>query len=369
MILYQGLVSSPASWARVGRGYLGGLIELGAEVAAVSTRGFRYDPEFLLPEGLRQISVAQARRGDPPAIGLGFLHPPNLERLIGRFKANLFVWEADRLPSSWIEPLNRDTDVTLVPSQFTKRAMMTSGVLADKIAVVPYGYQRQHLSNRNTDHPRDNFTYLSIAAPHWRKGIRELLLAYRAAFTSRDDVLLMIKSTYDPGRARRRFPFEIPSWTELLARCGFDDKHAPAVELNLETLTDDQEVIALYDRADVYVAPTWGESFGLALLDALATATPVIATGWSAHTEFMPAGPDLIPYQLTEARGEIYESARGAHVAIPDVEALARRMRWHFDHPVQSQELGRTAQDAVAHLTWTAASQHLLGVLRASVVS
>ena len=369
MILYQGLLSSPASWARVGRGYLGALIEMGVEVAAVSARGFRYDPNFPLPTGLRQVSVDQARRDDPPEIGLGFLHPPNLGRLLGRFKANLCVCEADRVPASWIEPLNRDTDVVLVPSQFTKRAMMTCGVCEDRILVVPYGYQPQHVSNRKANRSAAHFTYLSIAAPHWRKGVRELLLAYREAFTSKDDVLLVIKSTYDPGQARRRFPFEIPSWAELLARCGLNDPQAPAVELNLETLVDDQEVMALYDRADVYVAPTWGESFGLALLDALATATPVIATGWSAHTEFVPAGLDLIPYQLTKADDKLYEPARGAQAAIPKVLALAQRMRWHRDHPAQSQRLGKDAQAAVTHLTWTSATKQLLRDLRASMVS
>ena len=51
MILYQGLLASPASWARVGREYIHAFIELGEEVAAVSIRGFLYEPEFDLPPG------------------------------------------------------------------------------------------------------------------------------------------------------------------------------------------------------------------------------------------------------------------------------------------------------------------------------
>jgi len=356
-ILYQGLLASTASWACVGRGLLTALIELGADVRAISARGFRFDPYYPLPDELRVVSVRDAHRDAIPDVGLGFLHPPNLARLLGRKKFNQFSWEADRIPPAWIEPLRGGADLILVPSQFTCRALVDSGLEADRVAVLRHGFDPRLVKQRRVA-SGGPLTFLSVAAPHWRKGVRELCQAFRAAFTRQDSVLLHIKTTYDPANSRRRFAFEIPSWQELFAECGLDDRSAPRVKLDMETLTDAGQM-EIYSRAHVYVAPTWGESFGLAILEAMASGLPVIATGWSGHTEFFEAGADGVPYDLRPGGDALYEAAPGARIAVPHVATLADRMRWHADHPLESAELGQRGQATISHLTWHNAARRL----------
>ena len=364
MILYQGLLSSPASWARVGRGYLSGLLRAGVDVAAIVTRGFRYHPEFPLPWGLPILSVSDSHQLPIPEIGLGFLHPPHLKRLLGSYKANLFVWESNLLPPDWIDWLDEGVDLVIVPSSFSRSALISSGFSTSKIAIVPYGYAAQWLQPKPLAAKAKSrpFTFLTVAAPHWRKGIRELCLAYAAAFSASDDVRLRIKSTYDPANSKRHFPFEIPSWDQLLQDCGLKQSVSPCVELIVETRTD-ANMAELYREADVYLGVSWGESFGLAILDAMAMGMPVIVNGWGGHLDFAGKHGDLVDYDLQLRDDGLYEPVEGALVAVPRVDLLGERLRWHYDHPESSREWGQRARQAVASMTWDAATGQLLEAL------
>ena len=360
-ILYQGLLASPASWAYVGRGLLTALIELGADVKAISARGFRFDPSFRLPEGLQVVSVRDAHCAATPDVGLGFFHPPNLDRMLGHKKFNLFSWEADRVPPEWINPMREGADFILVPSKFTRQSLVDSGLETERVVVLAHGFDPRFVDQRRPledGHVR----FLSVAAPHWRKGVRELCQAYRAAFTCQDNVLLHIKTTYDPVHSRRTFPFEISSWNDLLVESGLLDPLAPRVKLDVETLSDACQM-EIYRQAHVYVAPTWGESFGLAILEALAHGVPVIATEWSGHVEHFCDGVDWLPYDLRPGENVLYADAPGAHVAIPDVPTLAARMRWHYEFRTASKEMGRRGQAAVSHLTWQNAARQCMQII------
>lgn len=361
-ILYQGLLRSPASWARVGRGYLGGFGTLGHQVSAVSTRGFRHDPDFPLPRGIQEVSAREAHSGPRPDFGLGFLHPPHLERLIGRRRANLFVWESDRAPPQWIRPLREHTDLVLVPSEFGRQTLENSGLPREQIAVVPYG----HDVAMNVPRPprQSAFVFLLVLSPHRRKGVSEALTAFAKAFRAGDPVLLLIKSTYDPGTSKRRFPFEIPSWKTALSEAGLLESGAPRWELDLSTRSD-EDTLNLFRRADVYLNPSWGEAFGLAVLEAMACGTPAITTGWSGPLDFFPESEDLLDFDLVEAGEEaLYEPVEGARVARPRVEALTDRLRWHFENSRASRELGQVARKHVQSWTWTNAAKRLLDRLQ-----
>ncbi len=367
MILYQGLLRSTASWARVGRGYLKALIELNARgeidlpLAAVASRGFRYDSEFPLPDGLELRRAAEVARAAPPEIGLGFVHPPDVNRLVGKRRANLFVWESDRVPSEWIEPL-ATLDAVIVPSDFVRRALVASGLAAECAIVVPYGHDIPSFGGAAPSRDDASFRFLSIAAPHFRKGVTELARAYRAAFRATDPVVLTIKSAYDPARTRKRRPFEIPGWERILEDAGLRAPGAPRVELSIGECTDDA-IPSLYAGADVIVAPSWGEGFGLVMLEGLASGKPVIATAWGGSEEFLPPGDDLLPYRLEPAGDRLYAATPEARVARPDTRALTERMRWHFDHREESRECGKRGLRAAAPWTWERAARRLLEAL------
>lgn len=360
MILYQGLLASAASWARVGRGFVTSLLDLGLDVQAVRVRGFRFDDTFELPAKLRLWSGQEARELPEPHVGLGFLHPPNLHRLLGAWRTNWFVWEANRCPMQWIEALRDGTDRIFVASNFN-RELFAEHVPPEQTVVVRFGYDPawvERVDAAKELQVSEPFTFLCVAAPHWRKGVLQLLEAFREAFADSDAVRLVIKTTYDPGDSRRQFDFEIPSWQTLLQ--GTNLAANPLVKIIEETYPEDR-MADLYADADVYVGPSWGEAFGLALLDAAACGLPVITTGWGGATDFLPSSPDLVPFELRDAGTDgVYEPTPGAQVAVPDVAALATRMRAHFDNPESSRRDGQLLRQHVAGWTWRAAAEQLL---------
>ena len=76
--------------------------------------------------------------------------------------------------------------------------------------------------------------------------------------------------------------------------------------------------------------------------------------------EFFPGGADVLPYRLQDDGRGLYEPVPGARVAVPDVEALAGRLRWHREHAEESRRMGEAAREAVAGLTWLHGAKRLL---------
>lgn len=102
----------------------------------------------------------------------------------------------------------------------------------------------------------------------------------------------------------------------------------------------EQELSELYQRADVFVLPSWYEGYGMAFTEAMAHSLPVVATHGGAIPSTVPASAGLLVPPgdvdaLAEALGRLLNDpelratfARGAreHVrALPSWEAVSRQ--------------------------------------------
>lgn len=95
----------------------------------------------------------------------------------------------------------------------------------------------------------------------------------------------------------------------------------------------DSEVADLYldERITLLAAPTRGEGFGLPILEAAASGLPVVATGWSGHTDFMASKhtKGQLDYRLVDVHpsrvdGKIF--VKGARWAEPSEADFKRRV-------------------------------------------
>lgn len=98
----------------------------------------------------------------------------------------------------------------------------------------------------------------------------------------------------------------------------------------------------LYRNADILVNPSLSESFGMSLIEALACATPVIATRTGGMTE-------------------IVEKTGGAVLAEPDdVASLADALATLINNPEKRKALGQTGREKVAELfSWDSVTGQL----------
>jgi glycosyltransferase involved in cell wall biosynthesis len=199
------------------------------------------------------------------------------------------------------------------------------------------------------------YTFLSVFEWGERKAPETLLRAYFSAFTHKDDVLLLLKVlNRDPG---------VNVQAQIAALNLPQDSPPVALLYNQELAT--HQMGSLYRSADCFITPTRGEGWGLPILEAMACGLPVIATDWSAHTDFV-RDDNAYPVRVAElipakAKCPYYEGFRWAQ---PDEEHMAHLMRYVYEHQEEAASKGQlAAEESLTRWTWQQAARRIKGRL------
>ncbi len=328
-----------------------------ARVSAGSSRGYLYDLDFPLHA---QVEAA-IRRSRIEGWDLALVYPGNFSRLRSVRRAGILIWEGDRFPEHWARSACEHLDVAFVPSEFTLEAAVASGIPPAMLRVAPFGVDgdvyrpdgpAMRLSSRRT------FTFLAVAAPHIRKGLAELIDAFGSAFAPGDDVDLVIKCPPSVRSARRSWEYAGVESFIGRERCG-----------QIRVLTgslDESSMASLYRAADVYVQPSFGESFGLAPLEALACGRPIIATGWGGALTFLDRSNSwLVDYDLIDACSFAYDWSGDEKVqmARPRRESLAGALADSYRDGTARRKKGAAAIKTARRFTWKRCAQTILEAL------
>jgi glycosyltransferase involved in cell wall biosynthesis len=117
----------------------------------------------------------------------------------------------------------------------------------------------------------------------------------------------------------------------------------------------------LYSACNCLVHPYRGEGFGLPVLEGMASGLPVVVTAGGATDDF---ATDQYSYRIPSKRESIGDNLDGIALAgtgwllEPDVEALAARMRWVFEHQNEARQMGeRGGEYARKEWNWEKAAQ------------
>ena len=242
------------------------------------------------------------------------------------------MWETDSLPRHWVALLDL-ADLLVVPCSFNAEVIAASRVRTP-VAVVPHAAPQQLPDGISTDHlsiPQDTFVFYTIAMWTERKAVYKTVEAFLRAFTARDGVTLVIKTSqrdYTRELSQRRGLAREGTTAHSLARLLAGHEDPPSVKLITRDLTD-TELAALHVRGDCYVSLCHSEGWGLGAFDAAAYGKPVVTTRYGGHLDYLAGSPYLVDYELVRVvdRAGVMSYSRDQRWAEPDVEHGAALLR------------------------------------------
>jgi len=313
-----------------------------------------------------ELADALARADEPADAVLRLLYPPRVTDMGGALNVlSCYGWEESLLPAEAVNGFNRQLDLITSMSSYVTRVLQDNGV---DVPVVTVGLGVDHVLRTPVDAAAlpvslpgsaGTLKLLHLSSCFPRKGVDVLLEAYAQAFTAADDVVLLLKTFPNPHHDIEQ---ELVDWRA---------RHpaAPAVELINQDVSEGA-VRALYDWADVLVAPSRGEGFGLPLAEAMLHDCAVVTTGHGGQRDFCtPATSWLIDYRFVRARthmqlsGSLWAEPDAGHLArlLGDFLQARREGRWEaFTHGRRT----RAARLIREQYTWDAVAERTRAALR-----
>jgi glycosyltransferase involved in cell wall biosynthesis len=236
------------------------------------------------------------------------------------------VVETDKCNPKWIDAVNA-MDLVIVPSQFCKNTLLASGEVKTEVIVIPESYfdEACQPNNIELDNITTDFNFLvfgqitGLNPENDRKNLFYTVKWIAEAFAGCQNVGVIIKTNLGRNTTIDRTGTQ-KMLTDLVAQVA--KPSGPKFYLLHGEMTN-KELSGLYQNSKVkaLVSLTRGEGFGLPLLEAAVSGLPVIATGHSAHTEFLGKGKyikveyNLAPIHPSRVDNNIFiEGARWAQV-------------------------------------------------------
>ncbi len=271
-------------------------------------------------------------------------------------------WEFGAAPRDWVEQIRARHAQLWTPSRFVYETFLQAGVPETQLRLVPNGVNPDQFHPAvppldltpigQTNVPRESiphrYKFLFVGGTIRRKGIDVLLNAYRAAFSRKDDVLLIVK---DFGAqdvySRQNLQAQLLEWVR--------DPDAPPLLYMPDTLPE-SAMAGLYRAADCLVHPYRAEGFGLPIAEAMACGIPVITTGFGACLDFCTEqNAYLLPAAVRPLEGvQGYELIGTPFWAEPDADALIATMQAVASSPQAARQKAQLAREQIVNqFSWS----------------
>jgi glycosyltransferase involved in cell wall biosynthesis len=207
--------------------------------------------------------------------------------------------ETDRVSAEWLIRTYKGVNKIITPSEHAASGFRDTSYTAINqntnsetliecnpetvVDVVPYPVKQKEVKSLEFNLDTE-FNFLSVALLGPRKNI-ELMCKWFVEEFKDDNVGLVVKT----GRSRGSIIDKNHTRSILKPHINLQGKKCKVYLLHGSL--EESEIHSLYKRNDVqaYVTATSGEGFGLPVFEAAYSGMPIVATDWSAHTEFLSA--------------------------------------------------------------------------------
>jgi len=304
----------------------------------------------------------------------------------GKINVLFSMWEFEDLPKSYIRAIN-DADYLIVPSSyvrdiFKKYTKVPIFVCREGVNPKDFPFHQRRLDGTK------KFRYLWCGASNPRKGYQSVLQAVQLCDMF-PNIELYIKTTmpkitwwgtlkqtlrhlpdimFDTKLGKKRMVSLVKMWSRLpkpilcdrVTLMGknknviFDTRNLPASDL-----TD------LYNSANCFLLPSWGEGWGLTLCEAMATGCPAISLSATGQADFFDEVVGYpVKYSLEELHLDEYEGLdTKAH--IPDTQDFIEQMlRVAREYPKALQKGRRASERIHKKFTWELSGQRMAEILK-----
>jgi hypothetical protein len=301
------------------------------------------------------INVIRGRRVNPAGVHVSYGQGDCFTTNGRGYKIGYTMLEVDGLPREWVRRANK-MDEIWTPSSFNAGTFRASGV-ERPIHVMPLGVNPAYFNPEIEGYPVPGvFTFLSAFEWGERKAPELLLRAFNDEFRSDEQAVLVCK-VYNQDSL-----INVP---RAVRQLGLKESGGRVV-FSINEVVATHQLGALYRSADCFVLAARGEGWGLPVLEAMACGLPVIATNWSAQTDFIHDG---IAYPLSieglvpaEAKCPYYEGFKWAE---PSYEHLRVLMRHVYENREEGRLKGAGASaEVLDRLTWRHSAEKIIRRLR-----
>ena len=172
-------------------------------------------------------------------------------------------------------------DYILLPSEFVKKSFLLHGFPKEKLLKVPYGFNQLSLNSNKNKHAQKAFTVLYVGSISVRKGLCDLIEAFKKMPIK--DKKLVITG-----------PMTSPTGFESISL---------SPDIIFTGVLKGKDLHTVYASADVFCLPSVEEGFGLVLGEALSFGLPIIATENSGASDIFTNGQEgfIVPVKSSEA--------------------------------------------------------------------
>lgn len=265
----------------------------------------------------------------------------------------------------WLRAINCMSKV-VVPSEFTKSTFektseLTGIKIITDIVVIPESFDPIFEQERDVKPIEINldadFNFLMFGQItgnnpfNDRKNIPFALKWFLEEFKGNSDVGLVLKTGYARANHIDKRMTAI-TFQQYLLELGYNSETDPRITIVHGNLSN-EELYSLFnhDKIKGLLAPTHAEGFFIPGVNAAATGLPVLATNWSAHTEFLNLGKWIkFDYELVDVHESRLDSnifMKGAQWANPIEKDVKFRMRKFYQDSEMPKKWAKELQVSI----------------------